>query len=78
MKVKRNDHEATQSHAVPDVIKKKKTIFSGNLKQRSTESRITTKICSEAPMRNSALRNCDTYHQTFGLLWTKIIFDSFG
>ena len=59
MKVKRNDHEATQSHAVPGVIKKKKTIFSGNLIQRSTESRITTKICSEAPMRNSALRNCE-------------------
>ena len=60
MKVKRNDHEATQSHAVPGVIKKKKKmIFSGNLIQRSTESRITTKICSEAPMRNSALRNCE-------------------
>ena len=27
MKVKRNDHEATQSHAVPDVIKKKKNDF---------------------------------------------------
>ena len=91
MKVKRNDHEATQSHAVPDVIKKKKNDF--QWKSKTAKYRIENNYqnmlgSTYAEFCTKKLRNREgdlklagspsLYHQTFGLLWTKIIFDSFG
>ena len=89
-KGKHNDHEATHSHTLSLMWLKKKTFLveiqysevpiENNYQNmlRSTHAEFCAKKLRNREGDLKLAGSPSLYHQTFGLLWTKIIFDSFG
>ena len=88
MKLKHNDHEATHSHTLSLMWFRKKTakyqyseVPIENNNQNMLGSTRAEFCAKKLRNREGDLKLASSpslYHQTFGLLWTKIIFDSFG
>ena len=89
MKVKHNDHKATHSHPLSLMWLKKKRRFSVKIQysevliENNNQNMLGStraEFCAKK-LRGGDLKLAGSsflYHQTFGLLWTTIIFNSFG
>ena len=90
MKLKHNDHKATHSHTLSLMwLKKKKGRFSVEIQysevliENNNQNMLGStraEFCAKK-LRGGDLKLAGSsflYHQTFGLLWTTIIFNSFG